>query len=160
MKRVAWVFSLSVAVIASSLISCDRADNARTRPPAATPSGGAAPTPAASQSTPTPSGTAELEKTARAFVALLAKGDFAGAVAQFDANMKRALPESKLRETWNALISQIGKFKRAGSTRTDTAAGYRIVFVTCEFENSKIDVKIAFDQSGQVAGLFFVPSGA
>jgi hypothetical protein len=36
--------------------------------------------------------------------------------------------------------------------------GYKIVFVTCQFERAMLDTKVVFDSKRQVAGLFFVPS--
>jgi len=47
------------------------------------------------------------------FVELLAKEDFAGAVARFDATLKTASPEPKLRETWQALQAQVGAFRNS-----------------------------------------------
>jgi len=45
------------------------------------------------------------------YVDLLVKGDFAGAVARHDATMRTAMPEPKLRETWQTLEKQAGQFK-------------------------------------------------
>jgi dienelactone hydrolase len=94
------------------------------------------------------------------FVGLLAKEDFAGAVALFDDTMKAALPEPKLRETWQVLQQQAGPFqKQLGATATQVT-GYDVVLVTCQFERTALDTKVVFDAKGRVAGLFFVPSHA
>jgi hypothetical protein len=105
-----------------------------------------------------PSG--DLPSAGGQFVGLLVKGDFAGATAQFDATMKAALPEQKLRETWQALQKQAGLFKRQVRTRVETQEGYQIVLVTCQFERVLLDTKVVFDNKRQIAGLFFVPSQA
>ena len=94
------------------------------------------------------------------FVELLAKEDFAGAVAQYDAAMKTALPESKLRETWQALQAQAGPFQKQLGARATKMTGYDVVLVTCQFERTALDTKVVFDAKGRVAGLFFVPSHA
>lgn len=99
---------------------------------------------------------------ARSVVASLAKGDFAGVVKHFDATMKAALPEEKLRQVWESLIAQLGPFKRQVSVRTEKVQQYDVVFVTCEFEKSslygKLDVKVVFNSERQISGLFVVPS--
>jgi dienelactone hydrolase len=94
------------------------------------------------------------------FVALLVKGDFAGAAARYDTTMKTALPEPKLREAWQSLAGQAGPFKKRLQTRVQKVQGYDVVLVTCEFERAKLDAKIVFNSQGEVAGLFFLPSTA
>jgi dienelactone hydrolase len=92
------------------------------------------------------------------FVELMAAGDFAAADARFDARMKSALPEEKLRDVWQTLQKQAGPFKARLQTRVEKQRGYDVVFVTCQFERATLDAKVVFDAAGQIAGLFFVPS--
>lgn len=94
------------------------------------------------------------------FVDLLAKRDFAGAFAQFNATMKPALPEAKLGEIWQALQGQDGAFKKRLRSRAEKQIGYDVVLVTCEFERATLDVKVVFNAQRQVAGLFFVPTSS
>ena len=102
----------------------------------------------------------EVTSAGKQFVELLAKEDFAGAVARFDATMKTALPEPKLRETWQALQAQAGPFQKQLGARATKVTGYDVVLVTCQFERTALDTKVVFDAKGRVAGLFFVPSHA
>src|SRR5689334_2127223 len=60
------------------------------------------------------------------FVDLLAKGDFAGAVARYDTTMRAALPEPKLRESWQSIQAQAGQFKKRLQTRELKTGGYDI----------------------------------
>src|SRR5262245_44131001 len=69
---------------------------------------------------------AELVATARDFVALLAKKDFAGAVSHFDETMKTAMPQPKLEETWNTLLTQTGVFKQPVKTTTEKRGNYTV----------------------------------
>ena len=101
--------------------------------------------------------TANLIVAARAFVDLLVKKDFSAAVAPFDDTMKTAMPEAKLQETWNAVLDQVGPFKQAGKARTEKRGAYTIIIVTCEFQSAALDIKVVFDQSKRIAGLFFAP---
>ena len=95
---------------------------------------------------------------AKAFVNEVTNRDFARAINRFDATMRGALPEEKLRAVWDGLIAQAGAFKKQGATRTDRIGGYDVVFVACEFERAKLDAKVVFDPDGKIGGLFFVPS--
>src|ERR1043165_2165538 len=100
----------------------------------------------------------DLTSAARAFVELLVKQDFTTAVAQFDDTMKTALPDTKLRETWTAVLAQAGAFKQAGKARTEKRGEYTIVVLTCDFQNAALDIKVVFDQAKRAAGLFFAPA--
>ena len=88
--------------------------------------------------------------------------DYAAVVAQFDATMKSVFPIDKVKEARESLEPQLGAFKRTAGTRAEKVEQngivYDIVYVTWEFEKAAIDLRIVFDQSGQVAGLFFQPS--
>jgi hypothetical protein len=91
-------------------------------------------------------------------VDLLAKEDFAGAVARFDAKMKEVMPQRVLRNHWQGLLKQAGPFQKQLGTRLEEQQGYQIVFVTCQFERTLLDMKVVLDSKRQVAGLFYVPS--
>ncbi len=97
-------------------------------------------------------------QAAQAFVDLLVKGDFTTAEGKFDDTMKTAIPASKLEELWAALLNQAGVFQEQTGTHTTRTQGYDVVFVTCQFEKMLLDVKVVFDASGQIAGLFFLPA--
>ena len=100
---------------------------------------------------------AELVPIARDFVELLAKKDFAGAVSHFDDTMKTAMPQPKLEETWKALVTQTGVFKREVKTTTEKRGNYTVVHVLSEFQNMSIDIRVVLDLQKRVAGLFFAP---
>jgi dienelactone hydrolase len=95
---------------------------------------------------------------ARSFTDLLAKKNFTAAEAQFDDAMKTALPHGKLEETWTTLLSQAGEFKQQGKASTENRGELTIVFITCDFENTKLDVRVVLDQAKHVSGLFFGPA--
>jgi hypothetical protein len=94
----------------------------------------------------------------QAFADQFLNRDYAAVVAQFDATMKNVFPIDKVKEARESLESQLGTFKRTVGTRAEKYKQYDIVYVTWEFEKATIDLQIVFDQSGQVAGLFFRPS--
>jgi hypothetical protein len=100
----------------------------------------------------------QYQQSARAFVDLLANEQFEDAVDTFDQTMKSAFPSDKLEEVWTQILDKAGTFQKQLSTRQEEYLQYEIVFVTCQFENGKLDVKVVYNQSKQVAGLFFVPA--
>lgn len=110
------------------------------------------------QATPLPA--EKVEPRALALVENLTRGDYAAARADFDATMKLALPEDRLKEIWEALPAQTGAFLEIGGTRSAEKDQYRIIFITCVFENAAIDVRVVFNPKGKVAGLFFQPAQA
>jgi dienelactone hydrolase len=110
--------------------------------------------------TPTTAGPLDLVARAQTFVDRFFQGDDAAVLQMLDATMKSALPADKLEELRDALNAQVGAFKRQAGTRTEEAAPYDIVYVTCEFEKMTLDAKVVFDSGGQIAGLFFVPAAS
>jgi dienelactone hydrolase len=117
------------------------------------------PTGAASTQAPV-EGFKTLIPAAQAFVDQMVKGDFAAATGRFDATMKTAMPEAKLKDAWQQLLGQVGAFQKQLSTRTEEQKGYRIVYVVCQFEKSVINVRVVYNAQEQIAGLFFQPGTA
>ena len=103
------------------------------------------------------SGPTALTRQAEELVSLLAKGDFQQVTDRFDQAMKGAAPPQKLGEAWTGLTQQLGAFERQTGTRTTREMDYEAVYVHCQFERGRADVKVVFDGNGKVAGLWFVP---
>lgn len=99
----------------------------------------------------------DLTPLATEFVELLVKEDFANAVKNFDNTMKGVMSEVNLQEAWHGLLAQSGSFKRQTGVRQTQEQGFNIVFVTCEFERSTINIKVVFNKANEISGLWFVP---
>jgi uncharacterized protein len=84
-------------------------------------------------------------------------GNFGPVIAEFDATMTAAMPESLLSTTMAQLGQQVGNFKARTSTREASEAGYDVVYVTTVFEKATLNAKVVYDANGKVAGLFFQP---
>lgn len=95
---------------------------------------------------------------AKAFIDLLAKKDFAAAENYFSDEVKAKLSAAKLEEVWNSLPSQVGSFKRQTDVKTEKIKDAEIVVITVGFERANLDVQMAFDKNGNIAGLNFKPS--
>jgi hypothetical protein len=100
----------------------------------------------------------DLASKANKFVTLLSWGEYQMAENMFDDKMKIGLPEKKLKETWESLITQFGPFKAQGSIKQTKILGHDVLFVPCQFERTSLDCQIAFDTKRRIAGLYFRPS--
>ena len=100
----------------------------------------------------------EFEQEGSKFVELLAEERFEDAADTFDETMAGSISPEGLEELWDQLLGKTGSFQEQLSTRRETYLQYEIVFVTCQFDNGKLDVKVVYNKSKQVSGLFFVPS--
>jgi len=97
-------------------------------------------------------------QVAEGMVDSMAKGDFAAATKDFDATMKAAMSAERLGQTWSQLTAQAGAFKSRTGSRVAQEAGFQCIYVTCQFEKASLDIKVVIDGSGQVSGLWFVPT--
>jgi dienelactone hydrolase len=102
----------------------------------------------------------DFEALGKALVTQLVARQFDQVEAQFDPQMKAALPASKLPEVWDSLLGQAGAFKGIVSTRVTERQGLHAAIVTCDFERATLDAKIFMDAQGQVKGLFFEPASS
>jgi hypothetical protein len=80
--------------------------------------------------------------------------------ARFDATMASAMPLEKLQSFWDATVSQTGPFKAVTSTTLVERQGYHVVTLTCAFEKSSLNLRLAFDKDSKIAGLFLLPVAA
>jgi len=92
------------------------------------------------------------------FVELVVKGQFSTATKNFNATMKKVLPPEKLEETWKSTTNQAGLFKQQIGIRMGKWLWSDIVYVSCEFEQGPLDVKVVYNSQKQVTGLWFVPT--
>lgn len=99
-----------------------------------------------------------LEQRARDFVSQLAAAEYRQARQHFTTTMKLTLSGQKLEEIWQSLQQQAGGFIQQGEASIQAEQGYQVVYITCRFGLSALDVKVVFDKKGQIAGLFFQPA--
>lgn len=113
----------------------------------------AAPAPSASASQP------DYAAIGRETVTGLAHSQFTAVESRFDYRMKSALPAGKLDATWQQIIARAGRFERMDGVQLSEQDGYHIALVDCVYTNARLEAKVVLDPNGQIAGLFFVPSG-
>lgn len=91
------------------------------------------------------------------FTRLLTQEHYDEAVMYFDDTMKSALPPEKLKATWHSVREQVGEFSSITGTRAETFGEHEIIFVSCKFSNGPLDIKLVFDKTSNISGLWFVP---
>ncbi|MCC7009448.1 MAG: alpha/beta fold hydrolase [Acidobacteria bacterium] len=98
------------------------------------------------------------EARARAFVTLLAGGQYADAFESFTPQMKAAMSVDRLRATWNSLTAQAGPFQRQISAAVVPRGVLSVVAVTCAFERATFDVHVTVNPANLVGGLAVRPA--
>ena len=111
------------------------------------------------QTTPTQS-TSEKDFTevGNQVVQQLAAGQFDKVEARFDSRMSSRMPVGKLSAAWYQLTIQLGSLRSISRTHIEEHEGFQIIVVTCEFKYVFVDIRIAMDSQGRIAGLFAVPA--
>ena len=148
--------------MASLLLACGQA----TPTPQPTPTPSPTNTPQATATTQPTAAPVPAERLAagQAFADQFLNRDYAAVVAQFDPTMKSVFPIDKVQEARESLEPQLGAFHQQVGIRGErieqNKVVYDIVYVAWEFETATIELRIVYDQAGQVAGLFFQPSQA
>lgn len=98
------------------------------------------------------------ETRARAFVDLMAAGEYAKALESFTPQMKAAMPVDRLSATWNGLTAQAGPFQRQVATSVVPRGVLSVVVVTCAFERATFDVHVTVNPANLVGGLAIRPA--
>ena len=95
-------------------------------------------------------------KVANELVELINAGDYAGIQTKFNQEMGAALPLDKSSEFFKGLKQQMGKIQKFGKPEL---VGEAMVF-PAEFEKDTLDMQLALDGRGLIAGLTFTPHAA
>lgn len=99
----------------------------------------------------------EVADLAETFIANLDNEDYAGAVAFFNAEMKRAMSERKLKQTWEGLNKQMGLYLGEVEKEVLQVEDHEVVNVLSDFEKDHLIIRVVFDSDNRVAGLWFLP---
>jgi dienelactone hydrolase len=102
----------------------------------------------------------KLVEQARDVVARLASGDVEPLMPALTDQMRAALDAARLKSLFPSVILQVGPFKGQTGTRTEARGEFRTVIVTCAFDRATLDVTVAFNAAGQIAGLNIRPPAA
>ena len=102
---------------------------------------------------------ADPRQRGEALVDLMAEGRFDRVVEQFAPQMRlRGGGPAQWRAAWNVIEKRLGRFERRLGSRVRRQDQYDVVRVTCQFAGGPYDVRVVYDPSMRVNGLFFVRS--
>ncbi|MBN1680489.1 MAG: DUF3887 domain-containing protein [Anaerolineae bacterium] len=101
---------------------------------------------------------ADPEAVATAFADRLSSGDFAGAVALFDAQMQQTMSPQGLQDLWASLVAQVGAFQGRLGVGSQPVDNYTVVLVGMQFEAGPIALQVTINAQGQISGASFVPT--
>ncbi|MDP3065456.1 MAG: DUF3887 domain-containing protein [Methanobacteriaceae archaeon] len=99
-----------------------------------------------------------LTPLAQEFVGQILRFDFTSATAKFDDQMKAALSETELQDSWLNLIKETGTLLQMDVEHTQEVENYWIVVIRCHFQQTIIDVQVVFNDHEQISGLNFTPT--
>lgn len=99
----------------------------------------------------------ETIESANDFLKLVLEDRYQEATNYFEPIVLMQLPADKLEELWNKLNEQVGNFEKQTKIRTEKLQNWNVVFLTCKFERSILDLKLVFTAENKITGMFFVP---
>lgn len=97
---------------------------------------------------------------AREAAGMLVRGEYEALAARFTEQMKKAAPPEMLRKAVGAQLAAMGAVKKIGEPAMSKTGGYDVALVPVEFEKGSLQVQVALNAEGQVAGLFLRPPAA
>lgn len=96
-----------------------------------------------------------MESTARQVVEEMNRKQFEELTARFDSELKVSMTSERLAMSWSHVVSHLGQFKSVKLASKDDELDF--VDVTCAFETGEIIVRVGFDPSGKIGGLWMLP---
>lgn len=93
---------------------------------------------------------------ASALLADIAERRWSNARAAFSPRMANALDAPGLAAAWAQVLGTAGAYQGMGEPVVHQAGDYTVADVPLHFEAAELTGRVSFDQSGQVAGLYFV----
>ena len=94
---------------------------------------------------------------AKQIVQKIAAGQFDAVEGQYTPQMSAALPSGRLASAWAGVLTQMGSFDSVAEATTTKVQTIDVVVLACKFEKGLIDVQIALDPQGKLAGIHFAP---
>ena len=101
---------------------------------------------------------ADLAERSQLLARALASGDYARVTAELDEKSAELLDAEKLEAAWKVATAPFGSFRDVVEARRHREADHDVVVVTCELERGRVDLKLVYDASRRIAGLWLSPA--
>ena len=98
-----------------------------------------------------------LEAKARNVIEACARGDFATASRDFDAQMQHVLPPPNLAKVWSGVEIEGGHWKSLEQTALAPEGGHWVFRAMLSFERERFELRVVYDIRDQIVGLFVTP---
>lgn len=95
---------------------------------------------------------------AQRFADRLVAGKYEEAVKDFDERVAAAMSADLLKQTWEKLAAQCGKFERFGPPRKVKTGDMVSVFMPGKWKSFSLDMQVVVDSKGKISGLWFKPA--
>lgn len=104
---------------------------------------------------------ADLAKFATDLVLACSRRDFDAAYDNADKVFIAGFSEFVMAEMWTQVVHRAGTFKGVTGTKPyrHLLAPVRVVFVTCEFARTTVDVEVSFNEADKILGLAILAPG-
>ena len=101
------------------------------------------------------------DATVDGFLAALKRGDFSAAASHFDANLKTALPPTKLASVWKSETGKFGALQAWALVQQASADGKDVRLMALKFDHGQLRMILSITPATlQLAGISFVPAPA
>ena len=97
----------------------------------------------------------DMESAAKDVVESLRQKQFDQLSIRFNTELQVRMTADRLEMSWSHVLSHLGQFKNVKLVAKDDELDF--VDVTCVFETGEIVVRVAFDPSGKIGGLWMIP---
>lgn len=91
----------------------------------------------------------EQKALAREAVELAAKGDYAGTVARFSADLAKSVPAASLKDGWTQSTAELGAFQGLTATLREPKSAAIAFRVRAQYERGSVDVRLGFKPGGR-----------
>lgn len=106
-----------------------------------------------------PVNTKTTEELAVEIVTLLINNSYTGVYSYFNTSITTKITIAQFQSIWEQqVLSTAGNLTRIESERVTSESGYHVVYVTCNFSKSVMDIKIMFNDQNKVVSLTVVPT--
>lgn len=95
----------------------------------------------------------ELKKEAEEVIERLNNKDYDVILNEASDELKIALPDNKLKETWEEFSKEIGKFESIAELTCAEKNGYGVVIANTIYANKKVTFTLSFNKDMKLAGI-------
>lgn len=98
------------------------------------------------------------EEISASFIKKLERQQFDSCYAMFDTVIANKISVDMLSQMWASIPRYMGEYKGYTSITKEVKDSFELVFVRCEFEKTKMDLQLVFEEPPKkIVGMFFTP---